>query len=241
MNGFYKGTAVLPFITNLPEDTAQNSFYMASTDGDADHAAAIAHWSARIIDFYNGIHPGSANSLSDFIGDQVSRSGNACSVNVYFQGAGGPADPWGSPVGTVSWTMGTADAGIPLPAEVAAVMTYHADLTDVPETAPNPTPPPATIRPAARLRGRIYIGPLQQASGAESGVNGDLVPGSTFRNTMDAAAQDFFGDNTLEYRWFGASITDNAFWEVTGGYNDNAFDTQRRRGTAPTSRLSWGT
>lgn len=242
MDGFYKCTAVLPYITDMPEDTAQNSFYFSSQDGEVDHAAAIAQLGTRVTDFYNGIHAGSANSISDYIGDQVSRNANACSVNVYFHDdTEGPADPWGSPVGVSSWTIGAADAGIPLPAEVAAVMTYHADLTDVPETAPNPTPPPAIIRPASRLRGRLYIGPLQQAAGSESGTNGDLVPSSNFRNTLDAAAQDLFDDNDLDYNWVGASVKDNSFWTVTGGYNDNAFDTQRRRGTAPTSRLSWGT
>jgi hypothetical protein len=47
--------------------------------------------------------------------------------------------------------------------------------------------------------------------------------------------------NTSEdVTWMQVSTTFGIANPVTGGFVDNSFDTQRRRGSAPTARDTWG-
>ena len=46
---------------------------------------------------------------------------------------------------------------------------------------------------------------------------------------------------SLECTWVLWSRANNAMFNVVGGWVDNAFDTIRKRGNAPTARTTWGT
>lgn len=89
----------------------------------------------------------------------------------------------------------------------------------------------------ARRRGRVYIGPLGQAhiSSTDPGVYSGLI------SNLASAGQFLLDASELstEWTWCVYSVRDNALVPVTNGWVDNAWDIQRRRGTAPTSRTTF--
>lgn len=100
----------------------------------------------------------------------------------------------------------------------------------------------------ARRRGRIYLGPLDSGNGIITG--GAYRPGSTLLNAIAAAASTMQnGLDTVSgehVSWAIYSPTtdltgtlDDAFEDVVDGWVDNAYDTQRRRGPAASSRTAW--
>lgn len=92
-------------------------------------------------------------------------------------------------------------------------------------------------RNLARQRGRLYIGPLNTS--ALSNISGRPVPTGAFIDALvDRAAN--LEASTEDATWVLISQADQAAKVITGGWVDNAFDTQRRRGMAPTTRDTWG-
>lgn len=115
----------------------------------------------------------------------------------------------------------TGNTGSNLPNEVAVCLSYHAAA-------------PIT----ARRRGRLFIGPLhttamQGAGTAEPRVN------DTLRGLLASSAEAML-PSAASRDWVVHSPTAGASATVTGGWIDNAFDTQRRRGTDPTDKELWG-
>lgn len=89
--------------------------------------------------------------------------------------------------------------------------------------------------PQARRRGRIflpYVNSISNVSGR---------PGSTARTAIAAAASALAGDIGAlpSHRWAVWSTVDQEAVVVEDGWVDDAFDTQRRRGLAVTSRTTW--
>lgn len=99
----------------------------------------------------------------------------------------------------------------------------------------------------ARRRGRLYIGPLASSTGAVDVA--DVRPGSATRTDICDAAEALMTDTTLPGLiwsvfspstagpppYSGAALVD-AFVTVTNGWVNDAFDTMRSRGAAPTAR-----
>jgi len=85
----------------------------------------------------------------------------------------------------------------------------------------------------------LYIGPLHILC-QDLGPSNDSRPIIEFRNALKAAAEALADDAvTLGVTWSILSRSDGDTKPVVGGYIDNAWDTQRRRGVEPTSRLGW--
>lgn len=89
-----------------------------------------------------------------------------------------------------------------------------------------------------RQRGRIYVGPWAQSAG----VNGR--PGTGVITALAQGMEDF--RTAVEGSLLGRSLTvlsqaDGEMNIVTGGWVDNSWDTQRRRGEASTARTQFGT
>lgn len=108
-----------------------------------------------------------------------------------------------------------------LPAEVALCLSYHA----------------ATVagQSQARRRGRVYLGPFLQADDASGRPDNDII-------TMVLAQASHLlaeANASVTWEWIVWSRAAAAGYEVTGGWCDDAWDTQRRRGPAPTSRTTW--
>lgn len=240
-DGFYKVLIQLPFNSGLPEDVSQNTLFYGCTNVGSSHDEDADDLLPYFESMFNDVLTGAAVPLDELIGDQVTRDANGCDLVFYFDAGDPTTGLWGSPVAMRSFTMGASGTGNPLPAEVSLALSFHGDLTNVPETAPNPTPPPATIRPAARKRGRIYIGPLMAIAGTTGGPNNDLVPTAGAKNVWSAVGTHLLDNVPSGFVWDIISKAAEEVTVVTGGYVDDAFDTQRRRGSAPTSRLTFGT
>ena len=240
MDGFYKVTVRLAAITALPEDSCENTFFFESNTGTGNDFDDDANIIAPLLTaFYNAVPTGGTNDIASYIGDQISRVSNACQMLFYFDAGPGVPLLWGSPVATRSWTLDAGLTGVSLPAEVAVVLSFHGDLTGIPETAPNPTPPPAVVRPAARRKGRVYIGPLLENALFAVPSTGEPVPTVFLRDALTGSGSDLKADAAAIGSWVVASKTDDAYYPVAGGWVDYAFDTQRRRGQDPTNRTVW--
>jgi hypothetical protein len=116
--------------------------------------------------------------------------------------------------------LGTAT----LPEEVSICLSYYAA--------------PASGQPANRRRGRIFIGPLAQVAMLTGGTTSFSQPAAAARTAIAGAAA-VLADQSEPYQWCVYSVTDQQERQIVGGWVDNSFDTQRRRGRRPTSRNTW--
>lgn len=230
---------VMPRDSGIPQDASINDFYFFSDVGTPASDDAVANsLQVYLNTFYNDDTTASGISIASRFSNAVSRATDAVQIVVYAKDTLDPAVDWGPPVEIRDLTFVAAAAAPNLPSETAACLSFHGDLTGVPETADNPTPPPAKIRPAARRRGRVYLGPLIYGALVDNaGVNYDPLLGSNFVNTVAEHAAGLADDSGGA--WVVYSPTSQAVFPVVGGYVDNALDTQRRRGRGPTSRTSW--
>lgn len=134
---------------------------------------------------------------------------------VYDLGQTPPREPFIVDVATPGESGGT-----PLPQEVSLCLSLRTDDR------------------TARGRGRLYLGPFVTTALASS--QGSVTPNSLLVTGIIDSANDVLG-TTENVTWGLISQRDGAAKVVIGGYVDNAFDTQRRRGQAPTSRTPFGT
>lgn len=122
-----------------------------------------------------------------------------------------------APIFTGSWEFSSAPTGDPLPAEVALCISFEGARI--------------SGEPQRRRRGRMYMGPIAQS------INDNGRPGATALTNFVGFFQDFVADLNLSGGLFAVwSRMDGAAVEVVNSWVDNAWDTQRRRGLAPTHR-----
>ena len=237
-----KAVVQLARASGISADTADNDFYFLCSDIDEISSGRADALRDNLVSFYNDVHaPGTAD-IASWLSIVLSRTASACSISFYSVEEF-PTFPivWGSPKQVRNWTLDAGGGGYgPLPSEVALVMTYHSLLTDVPETESNPTPPPAFIRPAARRRGRIYLGPLAQQAISYTGPTNEPFPIVGLTNAISGAAANLLTATPANTDWTQLSQAEGSMFSVTGGWIDNAFDSQRRRGNDPTTRTTWG-
>lgn len=103
--------------------------------------------------------------------------------------------------------------------------------------------------PAARRRGRVYIGPIGTNGTQMTEATGTPRPGLEAMTAIRTGALALLaGGDALgaAVKWAiyspttdATSTIDDAFNDVTRGWIDNAFDTMRSRGTAPTARTTF--
>lgn len=122
-------------------------------------------------------------------------------------------------------TVITYSSAAPLPEEVACCLSFQAD--------------PNSGQSQARRRGRVYLGPLIASAAVQVGSDGPVRPSSTLVGTLLDHATALLDASDAEMHWSVWSRTAGAFYRVTNGWVDNAFDTQRRRGADPTARSSF--
>lgn len=103
------------------------------------------------------------------------------------------------------------------PAELSMVLSFHGDLT-------------VSGVNKARRRGRFYIGPLGFLGGEPIGSN-QVGYVHAAGNAMLLASS-----SNTDWTWVVYSPTGDTSTPVVGGWVDNAYDVQRRRGLKATSR-----
>lgn len=212
--------------TGLPEDVYVNDFVW-ETAGAIDQAEADDITDILDASFYNNNTP-AAEQISDYMSPNISRAAGGVKVDFYDITADLAGTPHGSPVVRSTFTLG-ASTGDAIPEEVSAVVSYHSDLTGVLERD-------GATRPAARRRGRLYIGPL--AHNAYDSIGGKVLLSLVFQSALIDGATRLLAD--AGGLWMQWSRADAFVRPVEGGFIDNAFDTQRRRGAAPNGRTTFG-
>ena len=114
--------------------------------------------------------------------------------------------------------MSAAEA---LPHEVALCASFHSAYV--------------SGEPAARFRNRKYLGPFTENGSSEGRPATGLIDAvvTAMENLAAASAA------SATWTWVQHSDTDNESRPVVGGWVDNAWDTQRRRGVGSTLRSLW--
>lgn len=213
----------------LAEDRYVNTFHVWSTSvPSGGQLVAIA---AAALDFFA---PGGAPGFKLYMSEQ---SDGGQQVKMYNMADTIPRVPL--------YETEAASGGLGIitdkaaPSEVALCLSYAAAV--------------ASGQNAARRRGRMYIGPfniqaLGSSADASLGGSSDGRPISSLRQAIQERAERLVIDlNSADVLWVTYSPTtdalggtpDAASAPVSRFWVDNAWDTQRRRGYAPTHRLEW--
>jgi hypothetical protein len=126
------------------------------------------------------------------------------------------------PLSDVGLALTSAPAGTPGPHEVSLCVSYKAEYV--------------SGESAARRRGRIYCGPFHSAVLGTGGR-----PSSTLITALWTAGSGLLLASTTasDWAWIVYSPTSGQGYPVTGGWVDNEFDIQRRRGGKPTARTTF--
>jgi len=133
-----------------------------------------------------------------------------------------PGTPPNYPFDEDVFNFAAAPNGSQLPSELALCMSFQADRV--------------AGFPQARRRGRVYIGPLGITTNTSGRPTSAVISrlataGATLKSNVAALGAD--------YAWAVWSVADQASVKVKDGWVDNAFDVQRRRGLAYSSRTTF--
>lgn len=209
----------IPQASNLAADAAQNTLYFRDPGDDVEVAADSAH--DLITAFYTTF-------------DQSIYSGATTlpAVTVKYYDLTDPEPR--VPVFEAGFTI-TTGTGAGYPSEVAICLSFQGER----ESGVN----------QARRRGRIYLGPLDADVGTTSTGRVVVAPAAVTAITGAASTMAtglgqtavwcVFSPTTAGPQPWSAGVLDVAFTPVTNGWVDNAFDTQRRRGTDSLVRTVW--
>lgn len=219
--------------SGLPEDTIVNTF----TFSHPGVSALLEHTNIAngVKAFYNNTGTG-PQPLAYYLGGHISRA-SLSRVKVYDVTNHLDGEPHGSPVYEDVFTLGAQAANaIQYPQEVALVLTLRAfDAYDVPVERPDAGDPGTAVdRPRQRSTGRVYLGPFNEF--AFTGLSVPCRPSAAVRNAARDAAQemaDVLNPGSELVVW---SRQDGVVRPVTYVETDDAFDTMRKRGVAPTQR-----
>jgi len=206
----FRVMAVFQAFTNLPEDRFVNTFHFSDPFNSEIEVMSAVH------DFYEGDRP-STKPLADHLSPTILRP---YEIKVY-----NLADPEPRVPEIFAQTLPDRplQSSTGVPEEVAICVSYHGA-------------PPRT----ARRRGRIYFGPLG-STGEEvfpaSSAAFTRVPDPLITDLIDAAEQLIAAGVGWCVR---STVPAENFVPITGGWVDNRFDTQRRRGPEVSLRTTFG-
>lgn len=208
-------------LVTIPADTGDLADSISNTwhwDSDAPYSGTVrAGIETKLTNFYQAIDSYLPSQLLD----------STATVRVYDLSDPEPRVP--KDTFTIALTMGATD---PYPSEIALCLSFKGAS----ESGAN----------MKRRRGRIYLGPI--CSSNHTVVGGRVIADPTMVNAIKAAAiavRDLATTENAKWAVFSPTTyaettdLDAAFEDVTSGWVDNAFDIQRRRGTAPTIRTTW--
>lgn len=198
--------------SGLPEDRVVNVFhFVGSSTYEADAATATT----RVIGFYNSLASGQTNAIGGYLSSWVNRTAQ---IRTYDLTTSKPRVPT---ITTFELTPYLSDNG--LPEEVAIVTTFYGS-------------PPVT----RRRRGRLYIGPLNSNTSVINFGNQAAASAPNPQIILDLRDATKQLATVGPVQWcIRSSLPSENFVPVAGGYVDNAFDTQRRRGPDATTRQVW--
>lgn len=205
--------------SGLPADDVVNVWHFRTT-ALGTSVADPGNIADMVEDYYTAIPVGDTEAIASAYSAALSGSYR---IDLYNLSDASPRVPFFSRTGT--HTVGTNL----FPAEVALCCSFQG--------------PQVSGVPQARNRGRVYLGPWIQSTGVNDVTTGRPATGLVTR--IRRAARDLIdaSDASLNNKWVVYSPTKDATQtlqdstvDVTDGWVDNAWDTQRRRGPQATTR-----
>lgn len=222
----------LPTIAGDPLDWSHNAFAFSC---DAVDSTSIADAMATVQDFYE--HVAGAHPVGWTISPTVTRAGSGCHLKCYDISAHLGGTPHGSPVGLSTFTMPAGSGAAPMPEGVAIALSFHGPYGSDVEFSPGPRL--GGTRPRARDRGRVFIGPVDQAGLSVDGTTSRASLGAGVRNIISASAAYMRDHPHGTCQWAVWSRTKADLGIVVGGWVDDRFDYQRRREDQGLVRTNW--
>ena len=215
----YKWVCRLQPADALPLDQTFNTFYTDTVSAPATVTPAFTSFYTTI---WPLLHPSLAGGASALKIDQYAIPDTRPPAGMGF----------GPPLSTTNCNLPAATVGAAgYPSEVSITLSFHADYTTIPEHI-------GSTRPRARYRGRVYLGPMGENSGFTQTTGGRwTVVAASALTTITGAASTLLHVSSLGWSVF--SRKNWALYPVIGGWVDNAFDVQRRRGTAASAKSLW--
>jgi hypothetical protein len=204
--------------SGLPEDRIVNTFHFRG-QGDLSNPAMWGPTLNKVRDFYITPGLGSTSAPQTHMSSALAVAGHM--VKLYDQGLLPPRVP------VAELTFSLFPASTATPAEVALCMSFRGPLL----SGTNPK----------RRRGRIYFGPMARDNEVTQGHS--TIPATNVMNDLKNAGLKLLAANVEP----AIDQLDGSVWVVAGlsglvdvahVWVDNAWDTQRRRGKAPTARVS---
>lgn len=222
-NGDVLVRAVMKTTSGLVEDRVINDFAFRKVGGTTPTEAELDDVFSAVSGFYRTDTTAGSN-VGNFISSFVDRAQTHELQAYKIQ-----APPIGSPIYTDAWLGPASVEGDRNQVnEVAGTVSFHGDLTGVLEES-------GSTRPRARRRGRLYIGPLRDhAVDNTSAPRLSALFTTTLRQAIIAMADAAAADGWIFSVW---SRANSELYAVVGGWTDDAPDTQRRRGVAPSARI----
>lgn len=210
--------ATIPYYTNLPKDVITNTFHFNWTGAGDPDDADFGLLADSVANFYETLYPvGGTSDLAPFVDKTKYRT------KIYDLVLPKPRVPVFERVETLAVDVA---ANSNIPAEVSLCISYYAT-------------PVSGISPAS-MRGRIYLGGLSNTIGNAATTNSFPVPSTAFTTLCINAAKGLVNNEpTSHFQWVVYSEKLGVPHPIVGGWVDNAFDTQRRRGQAATARTMW--
>lgn len=212
--------------SGIPADAVQFDLHYLSPAPvtDVEYDAMADH----INDFLNTVATGMTNPVRLYLGNTLSTAADKVEIRFYDMPVGGGAI--GAPVAMRTLTLGTTGT-TSLPEEVAAVLSFRGDYGTAVEFS-------GSTRPRARLRNRIYLGPLGQGDVEQDTVTKRTKVLAVMIADVMASAIQYLYTEPFPDGWLWRIVSPTAVLDhpVTFVAMDNSFDTQRRRGPAPSAR-----
>lgn len=209
----YRFQVTFPVDTAIPADAITNTWHF-STVGAVPIITDFDNVRDMLADFYTVAPSAGGSALSTYLN---SRLAGPAIVKAYALEDAPPRVPAYESTFAFSAT-GTGS----IPDEVALVLSFQASR--------------ASGQNQARRRNRVYLGPWANTIADTTGR-----PSSTIITQMARAAEDLAAaaSSSVNWNWVVWSPTNSQDYQVDNGWVDNAWDTQRRRGLAPTSRTTF--
>lgn len=227
----YRVVVQMPFIGVFTgSEQSQNTWYVQWNGGGAPTLADLDHILGVIKGFYHTPDGSHGFTVERFLGPRVTTDVNAQAAIMYLL----PDAPGhtGPPVRELDWTRDSIP-NVPLPEQLAVAVSYHADLTGIPEHA-------GTARPASRRKGRFFVGPLSTQSLGAGEVDGHVTVNGQFIDTLKGRASVVVSSLLgTTWSWVVFSKSTWTAQVVEGGWVDDRFDIIRRRADAERNKNFW--
>lgn len=224
-------TVVLHTIDGLVANYCVNNFTFRTATSGAPTGSELDAIASALDVFYNTASGGAAHAVCNGLSTVLAHSSAVDEIKYYnITGKLHLGDKHGSPVRVDPFTLGSAiGTGSNLPSEMSVCVSAHtAYLTD-PEFGEG-------MRPRARDRARIYLGPLRDAMVTLDSNHEPRIDPAWRTSFANAAAALVADTGTTWTVWSRANATTNV---ISSGWVDDAFDVQRRRGPKANTRTVW--